>query len=592
MVQLILVLLGLTVFGKTAKSQSGDTLLFRLDTRHQTGLKKVGLRGSVSPLRWDRSILLTDSDGDGIMEASVVFPAGQPRLLEFKFVQEGKKPVYELEAGNRLWVTGDKEPLPLFSWDVNIPLSPGRVPPVAVPGWRKDLEILKRALVSLHPGIYRHLTPAQMDSLFLYWENHFQGSIKHREAFLALTNITAALRCGHTYPNFYNQSDFIVQWVLDQPDKLPFAFRMVERRMFVTADASDDSLLMPGTEVLSLNDVPVKEIVKELAFLVKADGGNKAKREIDLSVTGVGKFEMFDAYYPLVYNVSSGNVKMKILYPGATGDTTIILKTVTRKNRIRQLALRYPDYPLTDSDGWKLDFWDDGTAYLRLSTFDVFQLSFEWRIFLKNAFEKINQRNAPRLILDIRGNEGGQDEVVDWLGRHITQRVCTVPQRISLLRYQQVPDLLKPYLYTWDKSFFDKTKELIPDTGGYYRFRSAQSVVIRPADGGYKGPVFLLINASNSSATFYLADAAHKLQLATLVGETTGGSQRSMNGGQFFFLRLPNTGIEVDIPLIGQFEPNQPDEGVHPHVRIKETPETVRDSVDPVLEWLRRQPIR
>lgn len=592
MARLILILLGLFTFGMTAKSQSGDTLLFRLDTRHHPELKKVGLRGSVSPLRWDRSILLTDSDGDSIWEASVVFPLGPPGLLEFKFVQEGKKPVFELEAGNRLWVTGDKETLPLFSWNVNIPLPPRRVPPVTVAGWRKDLEILKQALVTLHPGIYRHLTPAQTDSLFQYWDNHFQESVQHREAFLALTSITAAIRCGHTYPNFYNQSDFIVQWVLDQPDKLPFAFRIVEQRMFVVADASDDSLLKRGTEVLSLNDVPVKQIVKELALLVKADGENTAKREIDLSVTGVGKFEMFDAYYPLVYNLASGKVKVKISQPGAAGDTTIIVKTITRKDRIRQLALRYQGYALTDSDGWKLDFWDDGTAYLRLSTFDVFQLSFEWRIFLKDAFEKINQRKSPRLILDIRGNEGGQDEVVAWLGRHIAQRVCTVPQRKSLLRYQQVPDLLKPYLYTWDKSFFDKAKELIPDTGGYYRFRSAEQVLIRPGEGGYKGPVFLLINASNSSATFYLADAANKLQLATLVGETTGGSQRSMNGGQFFFLRLPNTGIEVDIPLIGQFEPNQPDEGVHPHVRINETPETVRDNVDPVLEWLRRQPIR
>lgn len=39
--------------------------------------------------------------------------------------------------------------------------------------------------------------------------------------------------------------------------------------------------------------------------------------------------------------------------------------------------------------------------------------------------------------------------------------------------------------------------------------------------------------------------------------------------GEMFFFRLPNTGIEVDIPLIGYFPDNDaPDAGIDPHVNI------------------------
>ena len=38
-----------------------------------------------------------------------------------------------------------------------------------------------------------------------------------------------------------------------------------------------------------------------------------------------------------------------------------------------------------------------------------------------------------------------------------------------------------------------------------------------------------------------------------IIGEPTGGNLRGINGGAMFFLTLPNTQIEVDIPLFASF---------------------------------------
>ena len=38
-----------------------------------------------------------------------------------------------------------------------------------------------------------------------------------------------------------------------------------------------------------------------------------------------------------------------------------------------------------------------------------------------------------------------------------------------------------------------------------------------------------------------------------MVGQVTGGNLRGINGGAFFFLNLPNSRLEIDLPLIGQF---------------------------------------
>jgi C-terminal processing protease CtpA/Prc len=50
-----------------------------------------------------------------------------------------------------------------------------------------------------------------------------------------------------------------------------------------------------------------------------------------------------------------------------------------------------------------------------------------------------------------------------------------------------------------------------------------------------------------------------------IIGEPTGGSKQGINGGQFFLLYLPYSGIEIDLPLIWQKPVSDaPDNGVVP----------------------------
>lgn len=85
----------------------------------------------------------------------------------------------------------------------------------------------------------------------------------------------------------------------------------------------------------------------------------------------------------------------------------------------------------------------------------------------------------------------------------------------------------------------------------------------------------------NSSATFEFAYQVQRLKLGTLVGRPTGGNLRGINGGAFFFLTLPNSKIEVDVPLIAQFFPQKrPDRGVQPDVVVAPTLASVVEGRD------------
>lgn len=153
-----------------------------------------------------------------------------------------------------------------------------------------------------------------------------------------------------------------------------------------------------------------------------------------------------------------------------------------------------------------------------------------------------------------------------------------------LVRYRQTPAELDPYLDTWDSSFKNwgtaaaELREPRPAAPPVRYFAmtkyddDAGGSVIRPEGKLFRGKLYVLIDANNSSATFQFAQTVQQNKLGTLIGQPTGGSQRGINGGAFFFLRLPKTQIEMDLPLIGSFPASpQPDSGLAPDILVTPT---------------------
>jgi C-terminal processing protease CtpA/Prc len=162
-----------------------------------------------------------------------------------------------------------------------------------------------------------------------------------------------------------------------------------------------------------------------------------------------------------------------------------------------------------------------------------------------------------------------------------------LPERRYLRRYRTVPADLRPYLGTWGEGAFDLGDAVVETDDGFFEARDASSGPrrIEPDPDAYAGRVLLLVGAANSSATFYLAEMAKRGGIATLVGQPTGGNRRGVNGSQMFFLTLPNSRIEMDIPLVATFPlSEQPDAGVTPDVLVEPAVEDVIAGVDAELE--------
>jgi hypothetical protein len=457
------------------------------------------------------------------------------------------------------------------------------VPVKAVAGLERDAVILRQAMSDLHPGLNRYSTGQELSQRFAAFERAFVESRSLREQFLLLTRLTGTLKCGHTYPSFFNQSDAAAAQLFAGRDKLPLHFKWRGGRMIVVKDLTADAKIARGTEVLSINGLAAKTVLETLTPLVRADGSNDAKRRYLLEVKGLESIETFDVYFPLLFPLERPEFLLTLRAPEGREWTAVLPAMDLTERRAARTAKR----PAT-KDGpkdWSLTYRDD-VAVLKMDDWVTYNTKWDWRAFLDNGFLELAAKRPRGLIVDLRGNEGGEDCGNEIVARLI-DRDLPLKAWERQVRFRQVPDFLRPYLRTWDDSFYAMGKDAEDLGQGRYRLKpgTGGGQIIKPKGPRFLGKVAVLTDAGNSSATFQFANLVKREMLGVLIGETTGGNLRGINGGAFFFLTLPTCGLEVDLPLIGTFADGAaPDGGLEPDMPVEETANDIAAGRDPVME--------
>lgn len=456
--------------------------------------------------------------------------------------------------------------------------------PITPEALRGDVAILKEAFTSLHPALYRYRSEDDIEEAFDVLEEAFSEEQSLRTAYLALSRFTAEIQCGHTYANFFNQSKDVRETLFERENKLPFTFVFIRDRMIVTNSAVGDQLKR-GDEIVAINGAPVRDIQRALLEHTKGDGARRDARLYDLQITGNGRYEPFDVYFPLLFPPVFGRYDLTL----ANG-RKLFVGAVTagrRQWRLRTVGAQVSDNP---DDAWKLDIYDDKTAVLKAGSFVTWKMELDWQAFIKDAFQRIKTEGVQGLVLDLRGNGGGDPKVPAALLAEIATTAFEAPAQQEILQVQSVPEDLRPYLGTWDPGFYEWKDKTTPLADGRFVLtgedRTNASVPANP--DAYAGKVVMLVDRAASSATFTMAKMLKETGRATLVGETTGGNQRGITGGAILFLNLPGSGLEVDLPIIGYFpEGDQPDAGIDPDVFVTITKKDIRDGTDSMLEKAR-----
>lgn len=431
-----------------------------------------------------------------------------------------------------------------------------------------DLSVLHDTWVNLHPGLYRFITPQQLDSAFASTKVYCSTARNEREFYLQIAQLATLLKCGHSYLNPLNMEDSVAKRILPQ-QVVPFLFRINAQKQVICTHNLSESKLDSNCRITHFNGIPTENIITNLLKYSRSDGRNglaKQLNNLSESADEMMRYSAFDIFFPLTVANSESSVQLTYQLPNGSSQTETV-RCITRDERLRRFEKTYGILP-SGPETWKFFYIGKDAALLSFGTFALWGSNFDGNAWIDSVFKNyILKPEIKYLYIDIRENEGG-DNTGDYLLSYLTPRpLGAADPDHPCYRYLRIPDSLQKHLSTWDRSFrLPKDSSLFfKNELGLWELKSAGSAdYIFPKPTIFTGKTTLLISAKNSSATFELARNFKNAGLGELVGEATSGCQQGINGGEFFFLTLPESGIEVDIPLIFNWHPGKPDAGITP----------------------------
>jgi hypothetical protein len=441
-----------------------------------------------------------------------------------------------------------------------------------------DVELIREILATLHPGQLRYNSPLQLDAAMAPFRRAYTAAPDVAQRYLALSRFLAMLKCGHTHANAFNQSPAVAAELFDRRTRLPLTTRWIGEQMIVTSSSASPERLPPGTWIGAVNDVPTARMLQTLLPATRADGSNDAKRRSLLAIRARAPLETFDVLQGVVYGEPPGGVhKLDVRTPDGT-ISSVEVPALTLAERHAQVPAPAADGALWD---WRID--DNGVAVLTMPTWALHGSAWDWRAWLSERLDLLATDTAAKaLVVDLRGNEGGLD-----CGHLVLERFLSADSTLAmrrLVRFQSAPAHLNRYLDTWDESVRQLGAKARRFDSRFFALPEGEAT-LRPSGARLLLPLLVLVDWANSAATFSFAQRVKAAKVGRLVGETTGGNQRGHNGGAFFFVRLPASGLEFDLPLIGTF-PLQPapDAGLEPDVKVDVTAADIAAGRDAVME--------
>jgi C-terminal processing protease CtpA/Prc len=220
----------------------------------------------------------------------------------------------------------------------------------------------------------------------------------------------------------------------------------------------------------------------------------------------------------------------------------------------------------------KLSFIKDPLiAEIRLHYF----LGNDYRHWMRDTFKTLHDKGTKALIIDLRGNGGGEDDYGALLVSELTDKPFRYFDYINIKTFQ--PSFNEHLDGRFDAAAIERfRKETIENPDGY-RLTSAMVSGLdkqEPSEQPFLGKVIILAEGGSFSCTGDVCAILHHLHRATFVGEEVAGGYWGNNSGRMPTMTLPNSNQKFRFPFFAYFNAVEGDDtfrrrGTIPDVKVE-----------------------
>jgi hypothetical protein len=370
---------------------------------------------------------------------------------------------------------------------------------------RADLTFMESALARTHPNLSHSVDPAVLARAFADMRARLDRPMTADEAWKTMSALNSVMADGHLTITYPGSAASELQRHLGSGGRLfPFAVHVTGDAMFVRSRLDGSATPLAGRRIETIEGVPADEIVGKL--LAHMNGDTPALRAELLS-------DRFAFWYWKFFG-ERRSFRLRI------GGAELMIEASTDTP---------PAYrEKTFEELFQFELLDGKAALLTINEF-YWSDKPKFYGFTRSAFERMRDAGTRTLIIDIRANSGGDDDV--WI-EGILPYIASKPFRNgSNYVLKVIEGRAKQGQKVGDVVHGSQDSVYAPQLDNPLRFT---------------GNVYVLISPRTYSSAVLFSTVVQDHGFGTLVG--VGGGARSAQSGGIQFIKLPHTRMTFVAP--------------------------------------------
>lgn len=449
---------------------------------------------------------------------------------------------------------------------------------------KEDFAIFQGSLEDFHPGLYWYRDKKEMDKIFESARAKLSTPMTERAFYRALASIISKVGCGHTYTSL-SKATLEEELVAYLPFQLQFE---AGKAFYIKSYGEGQTAINPGNEVTHVNGVPMDSLYLSCLDMLPGDGFSKTGQLNTLNAHFWYTYaELFDA---------PNNYEIQFLDDHFNKQTF----TIPAMPKEEMYAHYFKKDESVEAKQNVILTFDGRIANLRIKAFFGWKeggkrLSIEKR--LNEAFSEIKAKGATQLIIDLRDNGGGR---VPWvMYSYFVEEPFLFARGADFIftksspyyPYQKLHPNIKWIKNKWLNTWLPSSNKMSRIDGERYRLTGLfMTKPYTPTGPMFEGDVYILTNGGTFSAASDFAAMMKSSGLATILGRESGGGYYGNTSMEKSYVTLPNTKIQLEIPLVRHelnvdSNKNPLGRGVIPDHEVLPSVEDLIQGIDRQMEW-------